>query len=59
MSDGSLYIPTPEHAIAIRMMGNVSPIDLPNKVGFIELPLLEIFSEAYFGGVQPRDAKEM
>ena len=39
-SDGSLYIPTPERTSASRIMGNVSPIALPNEVGFIELSQL-------------------
>ena len=42
-SDGSLYIPTPERTSASRIMGNVSPIALPNEVGFIELPQLSRF----------------
>ena len=37
-SDDSLYLPTPARGSARRMMGTVSPIDLPNTVGFIELP---------------------
>ena len=32
---------------------NVSPIDLPNTVDFIELPHFEKFLEAQFGDVQP------
>ena len=45
-TDGSLYIPTPERASASTVMGTGSPIDLPNQVGFIELPQLERFLEA-------------
>ena len=44
-SDGSLYLPTPDR----RMVGRVSPIDLPHVVGFIELPQFEKFLEARSG----------
>ena len=55
-SDDSLYLPTPERCNTRRMMGNVSPIELPNTIGFIELPQFEKFLETQFGGAQPRDA---
>ena len=48
---GSLYIPTPEHPSVMA-----SPIDLPNVLGFIELPQLGKFL-IKFGAAQPLDAR--
>ena len=48
---GSLYIPTPERPSVMA-----SPIDLPNVLGFIELPQLGKLL-IKFGAAQPLDAR--